>query len=119
MPNVTFWDAGHVLGSAPVDGVGQATFATPALAPGLHQMVATFITGQLDLPNFRVVKADTVATLSASPNPALTTDAVTLSVRVNVVAPGGAEPRRLLPHRNRPDAGAAHDAAAHQPRDRA
>ncbi len=40
--SVTFWDGTTVLGTAPLDGTGQAAFVAPDLALGLHPITAVY-----------------------------------------------------------------------------
>lgn len=96
---VTFLDGTTVLGTAPVNGTGQATFAV-SLDVGSHALTASFAGargfGFTDSTSAAVTetvnRAATTVTLASSVNPAVTGQAVTFTATVASVAPGAATP---------------------------
>jgi hypothetical protein len=96
---VTFLDGTTVLGTAPVNGTGQATLAV-SLDVGSHALTASFAGargfGFTDSTSAAVTetvnRAATTVTLASSVNPAVTGQAVTFTATVASVAPGAATP---------------------------
>jgi hypothetical protein len=93
---VTFSDGANVLGSAPLNSSGAATFSTASLAIGTHTLTASYGGS----PNFNPSSASvtetvtviaTTTALTASPNPAGQGQTVTLTATVATTsgAPGG------------------------------
>ncbi|HRK45122.1 MAG TPA: Ig-like domain-containing protein, partial [Nocardioides sp.] len=84
---VTFTDGATVLGSAPVDGSGEASLETSTLAVGAHTITATYSgddnngVSSDDLVQ-TVDKLGTATTLASSLNPSTTADSVTLTATV-------------------------------------
>jgi hypothetical protein len=96
---VTFLDGTTILGTAPVNGTGQATLAV-SLDVGSHVLTASFAgargSGFADSTSAAVTEtvnqAATTVALRSSLNPALTGQAVTFTATVSAVAPGSATP---------------------------
>jgi Bacterial Ig-like domain (group 3)/RTX calcium-binding nonapeptide repeat (4 copies) len=90
---VTFLDGNRVLGTAPVNAVGQAAL-TVALGVGNHALTASFAGNGAFAGSTSAVVAETVnraatrVALASSVNPAITRQAVTFAVTVAAVAPG-------------------------------
>src|SRR5262249_45658033 len=94
---VTFRDGARVLGTAPVNGAGQATLAV-ALGVGNHALTASF-TGTDDFADSTSAAAAvtvnppaTTLALGSSVNPAATGQAVPFIATVTAVAPGAGTP---------------------------
>jgi hypothetical protein len=93
---VTFLDGTTVLGTAPVNAAGQATFAA-SLGVGNHELTASFVgTGPFDdstgVAAVTVSRATATVALGSSVNPAVTGRAVTFTATVAAVAPGTSTP---------------------------
>jgi hypothetical protein len=63
---VTFEDSSTVLGTAPLDSSGRATFTTAGLAAGTHTITAVYSGGPAVLPS---ISTPLVQTVSSSPTP--------------------------------------------------
>jgi hypothetical protein len=94
---ITFFDGNTVLGSARVDGFGQATIRV-ALGVGTHALTASFAGtgGFADSTSAAVTetvnRAVTRIDLASSVNPAVSGQAVTFTATVAIVAPGAGAP---------------------------
>jgi len=94
----SFKDGSTVLGSAPLDGSGAATFTTSALTATTHTVSAVYsgialYNGSTSANLSQVVgKAGIGTVLSSSLNPACGGQAVTLTATVSAVAPGAGVP---------------------------
>jgi hypothetical protein len=96
---VTFFDGTTVLGTAPVNGTGQASLGV-SLDVGSHVLTASFAGargfGFADSTSAAVTetvnRAATTVALRSSLNPAVTGQAVTFTATVSAVAPGAATP---------------------------
>ncbi len=89
---ITFHDGGTVLTAVQVTGNGNATFSLSTLAPGIHQLSASYSGDTLDGPSMSATVAEQVAeqttiTLASSENPALLQDNFVLTVTVSNGAP--------------------------------
>jgi MYXO-CTERM domain-containing protein len=100
---VSFSDGSTVIGSGNVSGLGVATFSTSALTAGSHSITAAYagdahFQSSTSSPFTQGVSA-TAATISltSSPNPSTTGDAVTLAVTVHG---SGATPTGTVTFRN-------------------
>ena len=86
--SVTFNDGNNALGSAPVDGSGQATFNTTTLSVGAHSITANF-TGSNGWGNSgsaaqtQNVTSGTSISESSSPNPSTYNASVTFTATVS------------------------------------
>ncbi|HLJ96699.1 MAG TPA: peptidylprolyl isomerase [Gemmataceae bacterium] len=96
---VTFNDGSTILGTAPVDASGTATFTASALAAGTtHSLTAVFngaglFTGSTSpVVTQTVNQADATITVTASPNPATAGQSTTLTAIVAALPPGGGTP---------------------------
>jgi hypothetical protein len=84
--------------NVPVDGAGQASFSTAALAVGSHTITATFTgatgwaTSFGTAPSQLVKKAGTSTALSSSANPSVYSQSVAFKATVTAVAPGAGVP---------------------------
>jgi hypothetical protein len=58
---VTFEDSSTVLGTAPLDGNGKATFTTAGLAAGTHAITAVYSGGPAVLPSMSTPLVQTVS----------------------------------------------------------
>ena len=90
---VTFSDGANVLGSAPLNSSGAATFCTASLAIGTHTLTASYGgSANFNPSSASVTETVTViatsTSLTASPNPAGQGQTVTLTA--TVTTPGGA-----------------------------
>ena len=87
---VTFFDAGHPLGTTSLDGTGTATLVTPAATwtPGTHSLTASYAGDTFDSPanspafTETITFAKTSATLVSSANPSPQGGPVTLTAAV-------------------------------------
>ena len=93
---VTFHDGGTVLTTVELTSAGTASFSLSTLAPGIHQLSASYSGDPLDGPSVSPTTAQQVArptsvTLTSSANPSLLEDNVVLSIAVSngVTAPTG------------------------------
>ncbi len=89
---ITFHDGGTSLTAVQVSGNGIATFSLSTLAPGIHQISATYSGDALDSPSTSSTIAEQIAeqtsvALTSSENPALLQDNVVLTVTVSNGAP--------------------------------
>ena len=95
---VTFDDGGTVLGSAPVNSSGIATFTVSDLAIGVHPITSTYSGdgsfGGSTSPEFdlTIKQASTTTTVSASANPSAYGQNIALTAQVAAVAPGSGTP---------------------------
>ena len=95
---VTFAEGGTTLCTAPLNAAAQATCDTSSLAVGGHPITVTYggdvsFNGSASSALTQTVeKADTSATVTATPNPAQIGDTVTITVSVSSVAPGAGVP---------------------------
>ncbi|MBA0084146.1 MAG: Ig-like domain repeat protein, partial [Acidobacteria bacterium Pan2503] len=95
--NVTFNDGATVLGTVALSS-GTATFNTAGLAVGGHTITASyggdtnFTSSTSSTLNEAVSQAATTTTFSASPNPSISGQLITLTAAVNVLAPGSGTP---------------------------
>lgn len=103
---VTFEDttAGATLGSASLDGAGQASFATGALSVGTHAVRASYGGGNVYEASAGtlsqvVQRAQTITTLSSSANPVVAFGALTLTAHVAVTLPGSGAPSGIVTFR--------------------
>ncbi|MGW2376647.1 Ig-like domain repeat protein [Kitasatospora sp. NPDC001683] len=94
---VSFFDSATLLGTATVVA-GVATFTTSAFTVGSHALTAVY-SGDTDfngstspVDTQTVTKANTTTTLTATPNPSVFGQPVSLTATVSVVAPGGGIP---------------------------
>jgi Bacterial Ig-like domain (group 3)/FG-GAP-like repeat len=93
---ITFSDGTTVLGTARVNAAGQATLPV-ALSVGNHELIASFAgnggfgdsTGSAEVT---VNRAATTVALKSSVNPAVTSQAVTFTATLAIVAPGAGTP---------------------------
>jgi hypothetical protein len=95
--SVTFKEGTTVLGMDTLDGAGQATFSTNALATGSHPITAVYsgdsnFNASNDSLNQVVNKADTMTAVTSSANPAAVGQTVTFTATVTAVAPGSGTP---------------------------
>ena len=90
--SVQFTDGATVLGSGTVGTTGIASIATSALAPGTHNIVATYSGDGDNAPSHSTVLVETIqqigttTTLTSSQNPANAGASVVLSANVAMVA---------------------------------
>jgi uncharacterized repeat protein (TIGR01451 family) len=87
------------LGTGTLDGAGQATFTTAALAVGTHPITAEYsgdgnFNPSSSAPALQQVvnRADTTTTVASSLNPSYFTDPVTFTAVVSAAAPGAGVP---------------------------
>lgn len=89
---VTFHDGGTVLTSVQVTSAGTASFTLTTLAPGIHQLSASYSGDSLDSPSTSPTTAEqivqkTTVTLASNDNPSLLQDNVVISITVSNGAP--------------------------------
>ena len=92
---VTFLDGATILtgGVVALDGSGQASFTTASLAPGTHSLTVSysgdvnFASGTSTAINQIVAKGQTAATLASNLSSSVFGQGMTLTVKVQVVAP--------------------------------
>jgi hypothetical protein len=101
---VTFRDGDTVLGTVQVNAAGQATLAV-SLGVGDHALTATFVgtgnvPGGFGFADLTVNPAATTIALRSSINPATTSQAVTFTATVAVVAPGAGTPTGTVTFRD-------------------
>jgi ELWxxDGT repeat protein len=95
---VTFLEDATVLGTAPLDGSGQATFTTSVLTTGMHAITASyegdtdFVASTSVAMTQTVDPAGTTTTIVASPNPSLYGQLVTFTATVSASLPGVGTP---------------------------
>jgi MYXO-CTERM domain-containing protein len=95
---VTFLDGGAPIGSATLNGAGQATLTTSTLAVGSHSLTASYagdgnFAASTSSPLSQVVgEAGTTTTVTSSSNPSVVGAPVTFSAQVVPVAPGAGTP---------------------------
>lgn len=95
---VTFTSGGNVLGTAAVDGSGNAELVTGAVPVGSHSVVATYsgddeYNGSASAPaNLVVAKADVAVDLQASSLTLVSGESVDFTVGVTAEAPGAGIP---------------------------
>jgi PhoPQ-activated pathogenicity-related protein len=95
---VTFKDFGTSIGAATLNGSGQATFSTAALARGNHAITATygadsnFSTSTSILFGETVAKDGTITSLSSAPKPSVFGQLVTFTAIVSANGPGAGTP---------------------------
>jgi Bacterial Ig-like domain (group 3) len=104
---VTFTEGSTVWASnVPVNGSGQASFSTAALAVGSHIITATFTGGtgwgnsNGNAPAQVVNKAATTTAISSSANPSVYSQPVTFTATVTATAPGGGVPTGTVTFKN-------------------
>jgi MYXO-CTERM domain-containing protein len=92
---VTFTDGAATLGTGTVNGAGDATLTTSALAVGGHSLTAAFAGGGCVFPasasaafTQTVNKAGTTTALTSSVNPTITGGSTTFTATVTATAPG-------------------------------
>jgi MYXO-CTERM domain-containing protein len=92
---VTFKDGAATLGTGTVNGAGDATLTTSALAVGGHSLTAAFAGGGCIFPastsaafTQTVNKAGTTTALTSSVNPTITGGSTTFTATVTATAPG-------------------------------
>ena len=84
----TFYDGNNAIGTAPVNGSGQATLSAGFASPGTHQLSAAYSGDANFAPSTsanvlqNVKAAPTGSTLSTSPNPSLPNQQVALTAVV-------------------------------------
>jgi Bacterial Ig-like domain (group 3) len=95
---VQFKDGSTVIGTGTLNGSGQATYTTSALAVGSHSITAVF-EGDTDFTTStsaaitqRVTKATASASVSSSDDSVATGTSVTLTATVTPTTPGGTMP---------------------------
>ena len=86
--SVVFNDGGAVITSVQLSAAGTASFSLSTLAPGIHQLSASYSGDPLDAKSVSPTISEQVAqkttvTLSSSANPSLLQDTVTLTVTVS------------------------------------
>ncbi len=84
---VTFKDGGTVLTAVQLTSAGTARFSLSTLAPGIHQLSATYSGDTLDNPSVSPTTAEQVVqktsvTLASSENPSLLQDNVVITITV-------------------------------------
>jgi MYXO-CTERM domain-containing protein len=95
---VTFEDGGSALGTAPLDGAGQATLSIASLGTGAHTITAryggdaSFAAQTAAAITQTVNAASTTTAVTPSSNPSQFGSAVTFTATVNVVSPGAGTP---------------------------
>lgn len=92
---VTFLDGAMVLGTQPLSATGAATFSLATLAPGIHNLSATYAGDPNDSPSASASLAQQIAQktsirLVPSVNPSLLADSVSFTVTVGNGVPGAA-----------------------------
>ncbi len=92
---VTFNDGAATLGTGTVNGAGDATFTTSALAVGAHALTAAFSGGGCIFPASTSVgfaqtvnKSGTTTALTSLVNPTITGGSTTFTATVSATAPG-------------------------------
>jgi MYXO-CTERM domain-containing protein len=90
---VTFMEGAATLGSAALNGSGDATFTTSALAVGSHSLTAAFSGGCVPASTSSVFtqvvdKAGTMTALASSVNPTIIGGSTTFTATVSATAPG-------------------------------
>lgn len=94
---VTFRDGTTILGTGTLAS-GVATFNTPSLTIGSHEITATyegdtnFVASTSDALSHTVERAATATSLVSAPNPSIFGQAVTLAATVMVLNPGSGTP---------------------------
>ncbi|WP_246531409.1 Ig-like domain-containing protein [Streptomyces bathyalis] len=95
--SVTFTESGGGTAIVPLDASGVATLTTDALTPGTYSGTATY-SGDADFApsagsdTHVVTPADTTTTVTSSPDPSVSGQAVSLTAAVAAVAPGAGTP---------------------------
>jgi hypothetical protein len=95
---VTFKDGSTILGTGTLDSSGHAAFSTFALGTGYHALTAVYqgdphhTTSTAPVLNLLVNQGATTTTLSASGDPWITGQPVTLTATVTEATPGFASP---------------------------
>jgi uncharacterized repeat protein (TIGR01451 family) len=90
-------DNGTLIGSAPLDGSGQATFEISTLVVGAHTMTAEYLgdgdsLGSTGALAQIVNRASTTTAVTSSVNPSVHGQSVTLTATVSALAPGAGTP---------------------------
>jgi autotransporter-associated beta strand protein len=99
---VTFMDGSTTLGSNILNGLGQATFSTAALAVGTHSITVVYggdsnFTVSTSSPLPQTVNQDgAIATVSSSNEPSVFGQSVTFTATVTAGAPGSSTPTGLV-----------------------
>jgi hypothetical protein len=94
----SFFDGATLLGTAPLNGSGQASFATSALPVGANSLTAVYggdtnNTGSTSPVDTQTVNAaSTTTSVSGAPDPSVFGQAVTLTATVSAVPPGAGTP---------------------------
>jgi hypothetical protein len=95
---VVFQEASSTLGSATLDGAGQATLSIATLATGVHTITAryagdtNFAASNAPAATQTVNVAPTTTGLTSSSNPSRVGTSVTFTATISVNAPGGGSP---------------------------
>ena len=89
---VTFLDGGTAITAVQVSATGTATFTVSTLAPGVHQLSASYSGDALDAPSVSPTTSEQIAqktsvSLRSSANPSLLQDNVLLTISVSNGAP--------------------------------
>ena len=96
--SVEFFDGTESLGTAPLNGTGEASLSVTDLAVGSRSITAEYLGAatfgrSTSSPVARVVsKASTTTGLSSTPNPSAANEDVTFTATIAVVAPGAGVP---------------------------
>jgi pimeloyl-ACP methyl ester carboxylesterase len=104
--DVIFHDGATTLGTAALNGDGGARLTTSSLTTGLHHLTASYGGDGSFLGNTSAVvmetvsKAATTTTLTASPNPIVKGQPVTLNATVTAKAPGSGTPTGTVTFRD-------------------
>lgn len=102
---VTFEDGATVLGTASIDGTGNATFSIASLTAGAHALTAIYGGDANDLTSSSLlltqnVQQNTTTTLTSSANPAVLGQTVTLTATVTPVGTSNVTPSGTVTFRN-------------------
>jgi Protein kinase domain/Bacterial Ig-like domain (group 3)/IPT/TIG domain len=93
---VAFYAGGQLIGTAPLNGSGVATFSTSALKAGTYTITASyggnFAASTSAALTQTVNQAATTTALSSSANPSVVGQSVTFTATVRVNPPGGGTP---------------------------
>lgn len=99
---ITFYNGATILGTATLNGSGQANLSTSAVSVGHNTLVAIYsgsytnTSSTSDSVDQLVNQSLTSTTLTTSPNPSIYGQSVTLSGTVAAVSPGGGSPGGTL-----------------------
>jgi large repetitive protein len=104
---VTFFDGNNTLGSCPVALTGIATFSSPTLAVGVHQITASY-SGDANLGGSKsnvvsqnILKGDAKITLTSNANPAILSNSVTFTA--TILSPPGTAVGGIVAFRDGPN----------------